>query len=58
MMKAGNTTADVAAKLPKYADDEFGDSYPPAVRPLDRAVPLRGYVDLSRLLPGLPRGAC
>ena len=24
MMKAGNTTADVAAKLPKYADDEFG----------------------------------
>lgn len=23
-MKAGNTTADVAAKLPKYADDEFG----------------------------------
>jgi Xaa-Pro aminopeptidase len=23
MMKAGNTTADVAAKLPKYADDEF-----------------------------------
>jgi Xaa-Pro aminopeptidase len=22
-MKAGNTTADVAAKLPKYADDEF-----------------------------------
>jgi Xaa-Pro aminopeptidase len=24
MMKAGNTTADVAAKFPKYADDEFG----------------------------------
>ena len=24
MMKAGNTTADVAAKLPDYADDEFG----------------------------------
>jgi Xaa-Pro aminopeptidase len=24
MMKAGNTTADVAAKLPKYADDEYG----------------------------------
>jgi Xaa-Pro aminopeptidase len=24
MMKAGNTTADVAAKLPTYADDEFG----------------------------------
>ena len=24
MMKAGNTTADVAAKLPKYADDEHG----------------------------------
>jgi Xaa-Pro aminopeptidase len=24
MMKAGNTTADVASKLPKYADDEFG----------------------------------
>jgi Xaa-Pro aminopeptidase len=24
MMKAGNTTADVAAKLPQYADDEFG----------------------------------
>src|SRR5437879_3164621 len=23
-MKAGNTTADVAAKLPTYADDEFG----------------------------------
>ena len=23
MMKAGNTTADVAAKLPKYADDEY-----------------------------------
>ncbi len=23
-MKAGNTTADVAAKLPRYADDEFG----------------------------------
>jgi Xaa-Pro aminopeptidase len=23
-MKAGNTTADVAAKLPEYADDEFG----------------------------------
>lgn len=23
-MKAGNSTADVAAKLPKYADDEFG----------------------------------
>jgi Xaa-Pro aminopeptidase len=23
-MKAGNTTGDVAAKLPKYADDEFG----------------------------------
>jgi Xaa-Pro aminopeptidase len=23
-MKAGNTTADVAAKLPHYADDEFG----------------------------------
>ena len=23
-MKAGNTTADVAAKLPKYADDEYG----------------------------------
>ena len=23
-MKAGNTTADVANKLPKYADDEFG----------------------------------
>jgi Xaa-Pro aminopeptidase len=23
-MKAGNTTADVAAALPKYADDEFG----------------------------------
>ena len=23
-MKAGNTTADVAARLPKYADDEFG----------------------------------
>ena len=23
-MKAGNTTADVAAKFPKYADDEFG----------------------------------
>jgi Xaa-Pro aminopeptidase len=24
MMKAGNTTADVAGKLPKYADDEHG----------------------------------
>jgi Xaa-Pro aminopeptidase len=24
MMKAGNTTADVAAKFPKYADDEYG----------------------------------
>jgi Xaa-Pro aminopeptidase len=24
MMKAGNTTADVAAKLPTYADDEYG----------------------------------
>ena len=24
MMKAGNTTADVAEKLPTYADDEFG----------------------------------
>lgn len=24
MMKAGNTTADVAAKLPRYADDEYG----------------------------------
>ncbi len=24
MMKAGNTTADVASKFPKYADDEFG----------------------------------
>ena len=24
MMKAGNTTADVASKLPKYADDEHG----------------------------------
>jgi len=24
MMKAGNTTADVASKLPKYADDEYG----------------------------------
>ena len=24
MMKAGNTTADVAARLPVYADDEFG----------------------------------
>ena len=23
-MKAGNTTADVAAKLPTYADDEYG----------------------------------
>ena len=23
-MKAGNTTADVAAKLPKYDDDEYG----------------------------------
>jgi Xaa-Pro aminopeptidase len=23
-MKAGNTTADVAAKLPRYADDEYG----------------------------------
>src|SRR5207237_8698417 len=23
-MKAGNTTADVAARLPTYADDEFG----------------------------------
>ena len=23
-MKAGNTTADVAAKFPKYADDEYG----------------------------------
>ncbi len=24
MMKAGNTTADVASKFPKYADDEYG----------------------------------
>src|SRR5918999_1280728 len=24
MMKAGNTTADVAAKLPEYADDQYG----------------------------------
>ncbi len=24
MMKAGNTTSDVAAKFPKYADDEYG----------------------------------
>ena len=24
MMKAGNTTADVAAKFPRYADDEYG----------------------------------
>ena len=24
MMKAGNTTADVAAKLPEYADDKYG----------------------------------
>jgi hypothetical protein len=24
MMRAGNSTADVAKKLPVYADDEFG----------------------------------
>ena len=49
-MKAGNTTEDVAKRFPTYADDEYGDGHPAAVRALDRALPLRGDVDLARLL--------
>ena len=54
MMKAGNTTADVAAQAAEVRRRRVRHRDAAAVRALDRPVALRGHVDLARVLARLP----